>query len=204
MILPCLSKTAAVSTTRAGGLPPSRRIFSRTSGPSFPPRRFRPEPTASAPASCTNCAKTASIFENRNRRPSRQGPHMLCRCAADGRLRHRPSRRVDHRRPGGQPSPQRAASSYNYPIAATRLDPTTRPERATLVVRRIQIVHHKPRRPSAHQPRRSVLVFPAKAGIHARHGHRTEPVLGPANGRDPWAGVTGYLRLFGMRLQSAG
>src|ERR1700674_3267487 len=93
---------------------------------------------------------------------------------------------------------------YNYPIAATRLDPTTRPERATLVVRRIQIVHHKPRRPWAHQPRRSVLVFPAKAGIHARHGHRTEPVLGPANGRDPWAGVTGYLRLFGMRLQSAG
>src|SRR6266404_2410195 len=40
------------------------------------------------------------------------------------------------------------------------------------VVRRVQIVHHKPRRPLAHQPRRSVLVFPAKAGIHARHGHR--------------------------------
>jgi len=28
-----------------------------------------------------------------------------------------------------------------------------------------------------------VLVFPAKAGTHFCHGHRPEPVLGPAKGR---------------------
>ena len=28
-----------------------------------------------------------------------------------------------------------------------------------------------------------LLVFPAEAGTHFRHGHRPEPVLGPAGGR---------------------
>src|SRR6267154_2663045 len=36
------------------------------------------------------------------------------------------------------------------------------------------------------------------------YGHRTEPVLGPANGRDPWTGVTRLLLLFGMGLLPPG
>ena len=39
----------------------------------------------------------------------------------------------------------------------------------------------------------SFLVFPAQAGIHFRHGHRPEFILGPRTGRTR-AGVTGYLR----------
>jgi hypothetical protein len=34
------------------------------------------------------------------------------------------------------------------------------------------------------------LVFPAKAGIYFAHVHRSEPVLGPRESADPWAGVT--------------
>jgi hypothetical protein len=35
----------------------------------------------------------------------------------------------------------------------------------------------------------SPLSIPAKAGAHLHYGHRPEFILGPAFGRNPWAGV---------------
>jgi hypothetical protein len=56
---------------------PSAPIFSTTRAQSSPPRRFRRGPIATAPASCTSCARTVSIYEGRNRRLSREGPCQL-------------------------------------------------------------------------------------------------------------------------------
>ncbi len=92
--LPFFSKTLARSLPRAFVLPPSAPIFYWTQAQSFPPPPFLPGPIANAPASCTSSARTAWIYEGRNRRLSCERPRHACRRPEDCSVALVPCRRA--------------------------------------------------------------------------------------------------------------